>query len=580
MRRLLLCLLAWFLPAAARSQELRGFWVDAFHAGFKSPTEVSQLVADARAANCNALFVQVRKRGDAYYSNGLEPRATDISSASFDPLADLVAKASSGPEPLKIHAWIVSFNIWNSQSSLPSQPSHPYRTHPDWLTQRNDGVQWDGANYAFDPGHPAVQQHTFDVAMDILRRYNVDGLHLDYIRYTDANASIGSNPWGYNPVTVARFLRLNNRTTTPGPGDSTWLQFRRDQVSALVRKLCLHAWQLRPSITLSAATIAYGSAPTSNSPAAWRERDAYARVLQDWRSWLEEGILDLAIPMVYRDQTNATRASEWLAWTSWTRDNQFNRHAAAGLGNYLNRFEGTLTQIPAARTTNASGRSLSGAVLYSYGTWGRTQNPDSSYSSNYLPRATFLDALTNPSTAQSFGGTAPFPAPVTVPPMPWKSDPSRGHLMGFLRIVDGAIPIDGASITLTGPSQRTLKSDATGFFGAIDLPPGAYSLSVSIPGFPPISRSLTISGASVASANLWLDADPFAITAISRNPATRRTSLTWHSLPDTSYSVQFSDNLQSWSPASAPIPSQGPSTSWTSPPDDQTRRFYRVATIP
>lgn len=580
MRRLLLCLLAWFLPAAARSQELRGFWVDAFHSGFKSPTEVSQLVADARAANCNALFVQVRKRGDAYYSNGLEPRATDISSASFDPLADLVAKASSGPEPLKVHAWIVSFNIWNSQSSLPSQPSHPYRTHPDWLTQRNDGVQWDGANYAFDPGHPAVQQHTFDVAMDLLRRYNIDGLHLDYIRYTDANASIGSNPWGYNPVTVARFLRLNNRTTTPGPGDSAWLQFRRDQVSALVRKLCLHAWQLRPTITLSAATIAYGSAPSSSSPAAWRERDAYARVLQDWRTWLEEGILDLAIPMIYRDQTNATRASEWLGWTAWTRDNQFNRHAAAGLGNYLNRFEGTLTQIPAARTSNTSGRSLSGTVLYSYGTWGRIQNPDSSYSSNYLPRATFLAALTNPATAESFGGTAPFPSPVPVPPMPWKSDVSRGHLMGFLRIADGSLPIDGASLTLSGPAQRTLKSDATGFFGTIDLPPGAYTLSVSIPGFPPISRSLTITGASVSSANLWLDADPFAITSISRNPATRRTSLTWHSLPDTTYSVQSSDNLQSWSPASPPIPSQGPSTSWTSPPDDQTRRFYRVATIP
>jgi hypothetical protein len=49
MRRPLLCLLAWFLPAAARCQELRGFWVDAFHSGFKSYTEVSQLDADARA---------------------------------------------------------------------------------------------------------------------------------------------------------------------------------------------------------------------------------------------------------------------------------------------------------------------------------------------------------------------------------------------------------------------------------------------------------------------------------------------------------------------------------------------------
>ena len=110
--------LPWLLFQAAGA-EWRGWWVDAFHAGIKSPTEVAQLVSHARAAHINALFVQVRKRGDAYYNSALEPKAPEIASPSFDPLAELVRLAhdTSGGQPrLDVHAWIVAYNIWNSAS--------------------------------------------------------------------------------------------------------------------------------------------------------------------------------------------------------------------------------------------------------------------------------------------------------------------------------------------------------------------------------------------------------------------------------------------------------------------------------
>src|SRR5687767_10485608 len=100
-------LLLWcWAPLLAGAQEMRGFWADTFHAGLRNSNETSALVAAARAANCNALFVEVRKRGDAYYRNGLEPVATDVA-AGFDPLADLIAKAHSGTERLEVHAWMV-----------------------------------------------------------------------------------------------------------------------------------------------------------------------------------------------------------------------------------------------------------------------------------------------------------------------------------------------------------------------------------------------------------------------------------------------------------------------------------------
>ena len=79
----LVLLLCAHAPCA---DELRGLWVDAFHDGIKTPAQTAQLVADARAGNFNALFVQVRKRGDAYYQSTLEPKATDISPAGYDPM--------------------------------------------------------------------------------------------------------------------------------------------------------------------------------------------------------------------------------------------------------------------------------------------------------------------------------------------------------------------------------------------------------------------------------------------------------------------------------------------------------------
>ena len=245
-----------------QGQEFRALWVDAFHAGFRSSNEVTQLLADARAANFNAVVVEVRKRGDAYYSSNYEPKATDVSPQSYDPLADLVARAhdtNAGPR-IEVHAWIVTYPIWNNSNSNAAPANHPVRLHPDWLSQTDAGVIWSGDNYIFDPGHPGVQQHTFNVAMDIVTRYDVDGLNFDYVRY------FGNN-WGYNPVAVARFNAKFNRTGTPLKTDESWLQWRRDQITSLVRKVYLSAMAVKPQVKISADTICF--APGVTTDAGW-----------------------------------------------------------------------------------------------------------------------------------------------------------------------------------------------------------------------------------------------------------------------------------------------------------------------
>src|SRR5262245_61941904 len=69
----------------ATPTEFRALWVDAFHAGIRSPQEADQLVMEAQQSNFNALIVQVRRRGDALYLQSFEPSLED---AAYDPTFD------------------------------------------------------------------------------------------------------------------------------------------------------------------------------------------------------------------------------------------------------------------------------------------------------------------------------------------------------------------------------------------------------------------------------------------------------------------------------------------------------------
>ena len=489
---LVACLIG-FGAWAQQPPEIRGFWVDAFGAGFRTAAEVNTLVNDTRAAHANTIIPEVRKRGDAYYNSLFEPKATDVSPASYDPLADLIAKAhdtSGGKQRLDVHAWIVSFKIWGSQFTPPSQTNHPYNLHPEWLTQNNTGAIWDGTSYSFDPSLPEVQKHTFDVCMDIISRYDVDGLNFDYIRYT-------GNTWGYHPIAVSRFNARYGRTGTPLPTDPAWMQFRRDQVTALVRKVYLHAIAIKPHIKISADTITWGNTAPLNDAQWYNSSGAYTDVLQDWRGWMQEGILDLNIPMNYYRHHNNTSPNHALAYTNWmnfAKDRKFNRHLAIGPGIYLNYTSNALLQMRATRAASPAGNFAEGVVGYSY----RVPNDDG------ISFATFRSFLTNSPNAHDPVSPALFQEKVSVPLMPWKIAPTNGHLKGFVFQNGGSNAIDGAVVIAVGPVYRIQTNDATGFYGFVDLPPGAYTVTAIHTNLPMQSAQVVITTGVVSTVDFSL----------------------------------------------------------------------------
>jgi uncharacterized lipoprotein YddW (UPF0748 family) len=435
---------------------------------------VDELVRFARAANINALFVQVRRRGDAYYVSSLEPRTEDADlQAGFDPLAYLIQQAHSGPRPLQVHAWLATLPVWGSRDVPPIDPRHVLNQHgldptdpSTWLMLRDDGVAFAGSGsagiYYMDPGNPDAARYTADVYLDLLRHYDVDGIHLDQVRYYEGDAG----HWGYNPTSVARFNQAYGRDpgTQPSFDDPDWATWRRDQVTALVRRIYLETKALKPNVAVLAAVATGGDGP--QRPGDWEGASPYAAVFQDWRTWLQAGILDFAVPMNYYREDGVQ--ANWLDdWTHFESTNQGARAVSIGLGSYLNGPDEAAAQVQRARSLHTLG-----VTLYSYAVPDASAS-DTDWQTAHTEALNWLQVL--------------FPKPAAVPDLPWMARPTTGNL---LVDVPGR---EGLRVSLTGPVVRTWTTDGTGLAGAVSLPPGPYIVSVDSPDVVPSASSIVIS---------------------------------------------------------------------------------------
>ena len=503
---LMLALAAAHAPAAsADSPMYRAFWVDAFHDGIKTPAQVDRLIADLDAANMNAIVVQVVRRGDCYCNHATAPRTQDpLVTPGFDPLAYLIEKAHAANPPIEVHAWIIATAIWNS-ATPPLDPSHVFNTHGPtatgrdmWLMVRSDGTTRLGSDWYVDPGHPDAAAYIASIATSIVQNYDVDGINLDRIRYPDS--TVAGRSWSYNPTAVARFNARYGRTGTPDNSDPDWQQWRRDQVTSLVRRIYLATTAIKPTVKVSADTITYGYGPTTW--AEWLASRTYSEVYQDWVGWMGEGILDLNIPMNYKrehlaaNSPTACGGNQQLMfgqWDAWARAQLGARQMIMGNAAYLNYTENTVRQFRQSLTPDAGGRAAVGVAAYSYGAPAFKPDPPTRDCGGVtVPHGTTVDSNTNVAEADAFraqlsqqlttadpDGQPPlFAAPAAIPAMPWKETPSQGHLMGFVsRHGEATENLFVQIISLPGNHiVRTVQTEANGFFGVVGLTPGDYRI--------------------------------------------------------------------------------------------------------
>ncbi|HHW15452.1 MAG TPA: family 10 glycosylhydrolase [Firmicutes bacterium] len=333
-------------PAAAQLPSgLRGLWVPRW--GLADPRWVGRMVDDAAQAGFNALFVQVDGRGEAYYRSDLLPPADGL--GDYDPLADILTRAHA--KGLAVHAWINAFTV-GLPGKRPASARHVLNAHPEWVTYDAAGqslLDWDLARarrnlagYFLDPGLPEVQDFVAAVVDEVARRYPVDGIHLDYIRYPGPDM-------GYHPAVrqafVARYGVDPLTMAASSPLRPVWDEWRRVQVTQVVRRAAAAARLARPGILVSAAVF-----PSLD--------EARRRRYQDWPRWVLEGDLDFVAPMAYSASTPEVEA--WLAagWQAAPAQSVF-----PGLGAYKFGSDGAafVTQLDTVLSSRPSG-----VMVYSY----------------------------------------------------------------------------------------------------------------------------------------------------------------------------------------------------------------------
>jgi uncharacterized lipoprotein YddW (UPF0748 family) len=204
------------------------------------------------------------------------------------------------------------------------------------------------------PSHPEVKEHLYSVWMDLLDSYALDGLHFDYIRYPNPEFDYSRGAlerfrtWVSPRVPPARFeeLDLEYRAdplafvdALPGP----WGEFRRAQITELVERIYLGVKKREPDAVVSAAVF----------PGA---EDAYRSRFQDWRAWIQNGILDAVAPMAYTPDNEVFEGQIRAAIEAAGPQRVW-----AGIGVYQNTYNGTLDKMRLARALGTRGM-----VLFSY----------------------------------------------------------------------------------------------------------------------------------------------------------------------------------------------------------------------
>ncbi len=291
-RAIYLILAVWlgFFPAWAQS-EFRGAWIATVHnldwpsrPGLSSAAQKSELTRQlefARAIGLNAIFFQVRPSCDALYKSSLEPWSPFLTGKmgvdpGYDPLEFAVQEARR--LGLQLHAWFNPYRALASARFKPS-PDHISRLYPQWV-RRHGSQLW------LDPGLPEVLAHTTRVILDVVARYDIDGVHLDDYFYPYPTP--GATQFD-DASTYARYREKGGKLSR-----SDW---RRENVNRLVLTLYNQIKAQKPDVQ-------FGISPFGiwrpGVPATIEARlDAYEHLAADSRAWLQNGWVDYLAPQLY-----------------------------------------------------------------------------------------------------------------------------------------------------------------------------------------------------------------------------------------------------------------------------------------
>jgi uncharacterized lipoprotein YddW (UPF0748 family) len=267
---------------------------------------------------CNVVIVQVRPSSDAIYPSGIEPWSRYLTGRQgqppfpyYDPLQFMIEETHK--RQMEFHAWFNPFRALVDSKKNPNPSNHITHTHPDWV------VSYGGKSY-LNPGVPEVREYVTNVIMDVVKRYDIDAVHLDDYFYPYRIAGVEFSDQG-------AFMKYGQNYANKN-------EWRRNNINLFVSVLNTNIKHTKPYVKLGISPFGVwrniSSDPDGSMTRAGQTTydDLYADVVQ----WLQKGWIDYLLPQLYWE--HAHRAAAFEVLLPWWQQHSFSRHIYYGLGVY------------------------------------------------------------------------------------------------------------------------------------------------------------------------------------------------------------------------------------------------------
>lgn len=271
----------------------------------KQKEELCQLLDQLQACHINTVVLQTRIRGSVIYPSKIEPWDPCLTGQfdrdpGYDPLAFAIEETHR--RGMELHAWVVTVPAFKVVNAKKMGKRSLMSTHPELLRKH-------GEQYYLDPGMPGSSSYLAAICREIVKGYDIDGIHFDYIRYPEQPESFPDGS------TYKKYGKGQNKR-----------DWRQDNITRMVREAYSAIKAIKPWVRLSCSPVGKYKDLSRYSAKGW---SALGAVYQDAQGWLREGIMDMLMPMMY------FQGDHFYPFAADWQENTYGRTVAPGLGIYF-----------------------------------------------------------------------------------------------------------------------------------------------------------------------------------------------------------------------------------------------------
>lgn len=302
---------------AADSKDFRGVWIATVY-GLDYPSvqnnieaqknEFTQKLDKLKALGMNAVVVQVRPKGDAFYESELNPWSAVLTGIQgkdpgYDPMEFMIGEAHK--RGMEFHAWMNPYRITTSGTDLAALSSdNMARKNPDWI------ITYNGAMY-YNPAKTEVKEYIRDTVGEIVKNYDVDGIHFDDYFY----------PYSY-PLPEGQTR------------DGVEANARREHINDMVRMVSEEIREVKTDVQFGISPFGIWKNSSSDpTGSATNGGEGYYSVYGDAKKWVEKGWIDYIVPQLYWEKGNAYADYEVLVkwWSNLVKGTGVSLYVGQGI---------------------------------------------------------------------------------------------------------------------------------------------------------------------------------------------------------------------------------------------------------